>query len=100
MLRGTRKQIILIKDTKSGIFDEAYFVLKPNGGESLSDSDMISEANRIIEANTTSDRAISEQTSSGKKRKKAHRTPAFVLGTVCGALLYALFYAIFNFFVR
>lgn len=95
MLRGTRKQIILIKDTKSGIFDEAYFVLKPNGGECLSNSDLISEANRIIEANTTADRTVN-----GKKRKKAHRLPAFLGGTVCGALLYALFYEIFNFFVR
>lgn len=93
MLRGTRKQIILIKDTKSGIFDEAYFVLKPNGAESLSDSDMISEANRIIEANTTSTTGVaSELVACGKKRKKAaHRVPAFVLGMVCGVLLCIIF---------
>ncbi len=89
MLKGTRKQMIMIKDTKSGIFDEAYFVLKPSGGEGLSDSDMISEANRIIEANTTFG---GEYGICGKKRKKtAHRRLVFVSGAVCGCLLTLLF---------
>jgi hypothetical protein len=50
MFRGCQKKIIKLKNTGSGLFDEAYFILKDVAADSpyITESDMIKEANRII----------------------------------------------------
>lgn len=55
MFRGCQKKIIKLKNTGSGVFDEAYFVLKDVAAESpyLTETDMVKEANRIILDNIT-----------------------------------------------
>ena len=53
MLKGTQKKVVIIKDTKSGIFDEAYFILKNNTDVSVQTRDMVAEANRIINCSVT-----------------------------------------------
>lgn len=54
MLKGCQRKLILLRDTGSNIFEEAYFVLKADADarQNLSESDMVSEARRIVEANT------------------------------------------------
>ncbi len=47
-MRGYQKRIIYLKHTGSHLFDEAYFIVSPNG-EKTRDADMVEEANRIIE---------------------------------------------------
>ncbi|MBQ8322105.1 MAG: hypothetical protein IJX92_07055 [Clostridia bacterium] len=47
-MRGYQKKVIYIKHTGSNLFDEAYFVVGSTG-ENAKRSDMILEANRIIE---------------------------------------------------
>ncbi|NLK38978.1 MAG: hypothetical protein GX303_01845 [Clostridiales bacterium] len=56
MLKGCQRKIILLRNTGSNIFEEAYFVLKADAEarQDLSESDMVSEARRIVEANTIS----------------------------------------------
>ena len=50
MLKGCQKKIIMLKNTGSKIFDEAYFILSDSAIAShCSQSDMIAEANRIVE---------------------------------------------------
>ena len=50
MLRGCQKKIVFLKNTGSKLFDEAYFVISDNASEDkICDSDMITEANRIID---------------------------------------------------
>ncbi len=47
MVKGCQRRIILLRETGSGMFEEAYFILKPekaNAPQQL----MIAEANRII----------------------------------------------------
>lgn len=47
MVKGCQRRIILLRDAGSDMFEEAYFILKPertNAPEQL----MIAEANRII----------------------------------------------------
>lgn len=47
MVKGCQRRIILLRGTGSGMFEEAYFILKPekaNAPEQL----MIAEANRIV----------------------------------------------------
>ncbi len=51
MIKGNQKKVIHVKNTESGIFEEAYFILKEDISKNLSEGDIISEANRIIEEN-------------------------------------------------
>lgn len=52
MLKGCQRKIIVMKNTGSNIFEEAYFVLRENAVKAhLSEIDMIEEANRIIREN-------------------------------------------------
>ena len=88
MLKGCRKQIIVLRGTGSEIFDEAYFILK-NSDEELkrSPSDntaMLLEANKILEESRTGIR----------QRPKSYYALRyclfFIFGTVFGALLLIL----------
>ncbi len=92
MLKGTQKQIIFLKDTKSGIFDEAYFVLKPSGTAGLTHSDMISEANRIIDSHTV--RPV-EKKDEKKKKKNTHALRNYIFGILSGILMSVISYFIF-----
>ena len=47
MLRGCQKKVVVLKDTGSDMFEEAYFIVKPEI-EKKSDFDIISEATKII----------------------------------------------------
>ena len=53
MVRGCQKKIIYLKNTRSDIFDEAYFVIKEDMIERMpaDDTDMVKEASRIIDEN-------------------------------------------------
>ena len=48
--KGTQKKMIMLRDTGSKYFEEAYFIIRENAvrRESISETDMIKEANRII----------------------------------------------------
>ena len=50
--RGTQKRMIMLKNTGSEIFEEAYFILKEKTEKSrIGENDMVREANRIIDEN-------------------------------------------------
>lgn len=52
MVRGYQKRIIYLKRTNSKLFDEAYFVVKEDKAQrSAPESELIEEANRIIDEN-------------------------------------------------
>ena len=51
-MRGYQRRVIYLKNTGSALFDEAYFVVKENGGAAAESGDMVSEATRIIEENS------------------------------------------------
>ncbi len=50
MIKGTQRRIIMVKDTESPYFDSAYFVIKSDLAPHRHDGDILSEANRMIEA--------------------------------------------------
>ncbi len=51
-MRGYQKKIIYIKNTGSTLFEEAYFVLRPDtDNKGKNKVDMVSEANKIIKEN-------------------------------------------------
>ena len=63
MLKGAQKRMIVIKTADSGVFDEAYFLVKPNfDGEEM---DMIAEADRIASG-------VIGNSGGEKKRKKGN----------------------------
>lgn len=75
MIKGCHKNIVFLKDTGSELFDEAYFILKPNAHEKK-ETDIISEATRIV--NSLDD---------GSKRKGRGRLSklfSFLVGAIIG----------------
>ena len=82
MYRGCKKNIIHIKNTGSRYIEQAYFILKDDLREDDERySDMISEANRIVERSVKN-----------KKKEKTGKRPLlpFALGAALCALLYTL----------
>ena len=47
MIRGAQKKMIVVKTGDSALFEEAYFMVR--AGVERAESDMVLEANRIIE---------------------------------------------------
>lgn len=50
MIKGTQRRIIMVKDTESPYFDSAYFVIKSDIAATHRESDILTEANRMLES--------------------------------------------------
>lgn len=50
MLKGCQRRIIMVKDTGSRYFDSAYFVIKHDLPQNAANSDMLTEAHKMIGA--------------------------------------------------
>ena len=89
MIKGCQKRIIQIKDTKSRVFEEAYFVLKNGASDAVSEKDIISEATSII----------NRYSQSGASPKRAKRSLKglfyFLTGTAIGFILFLCIYLLF-----
>ena len=87
-MKGTQKKMLLLKNTGSDIFEEAYFILKDRfPAIAASESEMIREANRIVSENL-----ISGYFSGGKGKRRVSSLQTFFLGLALGAGLVALFF--------
>lgn len=53
MIKGCSRHVIVLKNTESDLFEEAYFIVRPKGCERKRD-DLLLEANRIIRAKSGS----------------------------------------------
>lgn len=54
VLKGSQRKMIKLCGCNDTIFEEAYFVLKPEKNlASIKEKDILAEANRIIEENTS-----------------------------------------------
>ncbi len=51
MIKGASRRMVVLKNTGSPLFEEAYFILREEAKEKSPRLDMISEANRIVAAN-------------------------------------------------
>ena len=74
MLKGAQKQMIVIRTRDSRLFEEAYFVMRRDaevGGTPT--TDMIAEANRIIES------ARSQK----RRERQGHRRHIWMILAVC-----------------
>ena len=102
MIKGCTKKMILLKDTGSEFFEEAYFILKPDTPFAAlrSERDFVAEANRIVAESRPESRADGLSASARKSARKSVRKPrtgrksAFFLGILSGILLCVLSYII------
>ncbi len=53
MIKGTHRHMVVLKNTESPLFEEAYFILRDQMEAVSDNNDMVAEANRIIASNTT-----------------------------------------------
>lgn len=91
MIKGCSKRMIMLKDTGSDFFEEAYFILKTSSPFCAlrSERDFIAEANRIV-AESRGD--ILPAFPPAKKQKG--RGGVFVCGALCGILFSVLIFTI------
>ena len=83
MIKGARKQLIVIRTGNSRYFDEAYFVLRGDmGHKTARDTDILHEANRILSENHPNSPYVSQ--------KKWLKWLFFGVGCICGAALAVL----------
>lgn len=81
MIKGCQKKIIYLKNTDSGIFDEAYFVLRRDGeSDRFGEADMVSEAKRIIEGASLE----------GRRGKRKGHLWFFSMGALAATAVFAL----------
>lgn len=84
VLKGCTKRVIVIKDSASGLFDEAVFFVKPQS-EGYSENDFIREANKLISNKMTNgDRVKASLPIKHKKAQKNTKRDIFFF--VFGAL--------------
>lgn len=83
MLKGSRRQLIVVRTGRSRYFDEAYFILRREMDASkMGRADILQEANRILQ----------ESTPDGKRnRRRSLFLMPFLLGLLIGCGIAALF---------
>ena len=92
MYKGCQKKMIMLKNTGSEMFEEAYFILKDKNGQAakLSETDMIREANRIVTNNAITS-YWSEKDSSKDKLSLRYKIGWYAAGLgSCGIVWLAL----------
>ncbi len=80
MVKGTQKQMVVLRTNDSRYYEEAYFVLRDGcrRGEEAEGS-MMAEANRILDESMLMPQP--------RKKKRLSRRWAFALGVVIGVAL-------------
>ena len=84
VVRGCQKKIVYLKSTGSDVFTDAYFVVRDNALENISECEMIKEANRILDECISIDGGICKRQLVISFVKK--NTIPFLLGVVIGII--------------
>lgn len=94
MLKGCKKNVVYVKNTGSEIFEEAYFIVSDSKeAKGRADSDIVSEAGRIISCSPIAS-YFTEGKKEAKSKKSSGRLLFFVLGATVMAVLNAIIYLI------
>ena len=92
MIKGCQRRIIMVKDTNSKYFDSAYFVLRNDLEPSAKDSEMMSEARRMI-GSYAPHRGAAAYPSARQRKRRISAALAILLSVgmfLAGAALVAL----------
>lgn len=95
MVKGCQRKIVVLKDTGSDLFEEAYFILKEEHSdcEGAIPQDMAEEADRILSGNLSAPRRQRRNTG-----KPVSGLRWFLYGALlAGSLVTAVFTAVFCF---
>lgn len=87
MIKGAKKQIVVLRTGGSRYFDEAYFVLRRDIAHDADRTDILREANDILTEST-----LPLPT---RKRHLLGRRAYFLVGSLCGALVAAVTVCLF-----
>ena len=83
MIRGTQREMIMLKGDRSSAFECVFFILRTDlVAPKKRREDMLAEANRIIAQN----RKSAERRCVVFWRGVKKNTPAFLIGALCGAI--------------
>ena len=74
-MRGCERKIIMLKGTNSEIFDEAYFLIRRDLKTDERAGEILREAQRIVDMNTTH-----------KRMRKRREGETFAIGTAIGII--------------
>ncbi len=77
MIKGCRKNLIVVKNIGSDYIDEAYFILKKEIPAGTAGTDIVKEANRII----------TEYQAGRKKNRLSFSFLSFVLGAAAASVI-------------
>ncbi len=77
MIKGCRKNLVVMKNIGSDYIDEAYFILKNDLPAGTAGGDIVKEANRII----------SEYQTGRKKSRLSFSFLSFVLGAIAASVI-------------
>ena len=84
MLRGAKKNMIVVRTRDSRMFEEAYFVMRRDSSlATVGDADMLWEANRILENTVPQGRSV-RGGDSDKRGGRLRGAIGFLLGAVSG----------------
>lgn len=72
LIKGCKKNLIIVKGLGSDYIDEAYLILKPELPVGVAKEDIIKEANRLVH----------EYDTGQKKKRRAFSFPSFLLGVL------------------
>jgi hypothetical protein len=82
MVKGTHKQMVVVRTNGSAYYEQAYFVLREGrGSDTQAESTMMAEANRILHES----QLMPQPT---RRARMSHRA-CFLWGMLAGALLCA-----------
>lgn len=85
MIKGINKNMVVIKNVGSPLFEEAHFILKDSAATSFSRGNIVSEANRIVSKSFVYE-SLPKRKRGGFKRF-AFSFLLFLLGLALGMLL-------------
>ncbi len=80
LIKGCKKNMIIVKSLGSDYIDEAYLVLKPELPSGIAREDIIKEANRIVH----------EYDTGQKNKRRPFSLTSFFIGALLAGAMFAL----------
>lgn len=90
MIKGCQRRVVMIKNPKNPLFEEAYFIIREEyAADEIDHDDIVGEAERLI----------SEYAQKKERKKKRKLSVAELLFFASGTLISGIVYAVIQFAV-
>ena len=89
MIKGCNKRVIVMKETGNAMIEEAFFILRPESGKSISEDDIIKQANRILEKSVYNESFSHLPMNVAERKGRSGRIACFWSGLILGAVITA-----------